>query len=403
MALWDSIVSAIGNLFSAPKVQSAWPSAPKPYYPSSQGAQVSSTPNYTQQIVKQNYPAPATPRPRIEPTGIAVQGPTYTAPGGGGSRVPSTTTAQPPIIPPTYPELPASNIQNAIKNIAKQIASVPAVQSLSPEIGKAGKALTKVGTTLKAPQIIPGGLGAAAQGWAGFNQGVGDVMRASKEKGLVPNVDAAMQEFARNANYYKDQLQQGNINTTDIWSQALSRAMNPMQAIFSNPSLWQRLLQQQTPVPPAPSGQILPSAASTAQGQILPSAAKTGAPVAASQGVIPSPLGGGRSAPIPSAVSNANLPANFQGLTRANVNPAVAQNITPEAIQAIGQLLLRGLLTNQSALTGLSPGLAQALWGAPTASSAFGGYAEGGSAVPEQERIKQPTNLPPTPIPLNVG
>jgi hypothetical protein len=121
-----------------------------------------------------------------------------------------------------------------------------------------------------------------------------------------------------------------------------------------------------------------------------------------SRGIMQAPIPTPRGSVVPSAIDSSTLPANMQGLSQSNVNPALASSITPEAIQSIGQMLLRNLLGNQSSLTSMSPGLAQALWGAPTMGSAFGGY-EGGAAVPSQTNIEQPKNLPPVPMALNQG
>jgi hypothetical protein len=105
---------------------------------------------------------------------------------------------------------------------------------------------------------------------------------------------------------------------------------------------------------------------------------------------------------VPSAVSSANLPANFQGLNSGNTNTGLTSQVTPQAIQSLGQMLLRSILGNQSSMNSMSPQLAQALWGAPTATSSFGGY-DSGQAVPSLNSISPSKNIPPTPQPLAMG
>lgn len=379
MAWWDPLISAVQSFFSPkPQVQSAWPIAPKPVY------QSTPTPSYTQQVSR-SYPSVA-PKPSVQSRGVAVQGPTYTAPSRGGSGTspsPAITQTPTPTPAPSSKPIPSSALQNVVKSITSSVS--PLAQEISPVIGKAGKALTTVGTALNAPQIIPGGLGAAAQGWAGFQQQV----EQARKQGWLPDIPAFMSGVSR----FGPATNSDTLN--QIWN--FVQGLRGGGSYIQTPNLWQTLPQGPTTPTGAPT--TLPGA--TQGGQTLPSAARIGAPQSATRGIVPSPVTTPRTGIVPSPTGTP-LPANFAGLNRGNVNPALAQAIPAEAIQSIGQLLLQSLLGNQSSLTGITPGLAQALWGAPTASMPFGGY-DASAAVPDQSRIKQPANLPPTPQGVAMG
>lgn len=354
-------------------------------------------------------PAPkSTPTPQVK--GVSVQGPTYTPNRVGGgvqsgsqSGVPSNTSAPPPYVPPVgqkvlFPGTTSGQlggIANTIANVAKNIVPVaaPLITSLQEHPGTVGKALTGFGTAIGAPQILPGGAGVEAQGWAGFQQAVEEAKKGS----FLQQLPEIMSQYSKRA-----QGLQGPEQVWGVFGDILNRIRNPQQGTVAQPNLMQ-VLQSREAIPTpstTPTGTLgrLPGISTSN----VPSAAKGGAPRAQSKGLIPSPSPSSRGGMVPSAVNAATLPANMANLTSRNVNPALASAITPEAIQSIGQLLLQSLLGNQSGLTGLSPGIAQALWGAPTANMPFGGY-DASAAVPDQERIRQPSNLPPIPGPIAQG
>lgn len=359
MALWDSLISAVSNFFSAPKTQTSWPTAPTPNYPSVN----KSTPSYSSQISKSSYSAPkSTPTPTMK--GVDVVTPSVGRSGGG---VPSSSSA---------PSVSAPSQGKILPQAASTVA-----EAAAPVVGKLGKGLTTVGTALKAPQIVPGGLGAKAQGWAGFQQAVEEAKRG----GFLGQLPEILSQYSKEAK---------GITPEQVWSlfgDITTKALNPF---YAKPTVLQPNLSQ-----------VLPQGSPSAAVSKLPGQ-KMGAPIRTSQtgvrSIVPSSTPTPRQGMVPSAVNNQTLPANMQGLTQSNVNPQLAQAITPEAIQSIGQMLLRSMLGNQSSLTSITPGLAQALWGAPNSTSAFGGY-EGGASVPDQQRISQPANLPPVPQPVAQG
>ena len=165
---------------------------------------------------------------------------------------------------------------------------------------------------------------------------------------------------------------------------------------YADPSLQQGLSQRDAAIAAAnsPAGKVKNLPTNTkGQTGVTPS----------TKGVIPSPLTGANKNMVPSAVSSANLPANMQGLNSGNTNPALTSQVTPEAMRSLGQMLLRSILGNQSSMNSMSPQLAQALWGAPTAGGgAFGGY-NADAAVPSQTSITPSKNIPLPTQPLAMG
>ena len=371
MSWWNNVVNAVQSYFS-PKttsnVSSVQNSSPVSTMSSVPGQYNAASKSYNAPLKTTSYSSP-----------VSSSRPSYSS---GGSSVPSNSSAPQPSISDGIP----TNIQNAKSAINRVIA---------PVVGKAGKALTTVGTALNAPQLKPGGLGAAGQDWAGFQE----ALKEAEKGGFIPQLPEAFKNFSESAS---------EISPEDVWnvfSESVRKAVNPQwgKSTILNPNLYQ-YLQNRLPANVRTGAAInLPGAAKTAAtGQILPTAAATGAPAETATSLIAPPIPSPRGAVVPSAVQPSTLPANMQNLTPTNVNVPLAKAITPEAIQSIGQLLLQSLLGNQSTLTSMSPGIASALWGAPTAGTSFGGY-EGGTAVPSQTSIKQPKNLPPLPAVLNKG
>jgi hypothetical protein len=403
MSWWNNVISAVQNYFS-----------PKPAVSNTVSNVQNSSPVSTMSSVpgqynaaSKSYNAPlktSSPAPSSTPSS-----PSYASSSGGSSsgnnNVPSSSGSSQGVSAPSILDGLSTNVENAKAAIARASA---------PIIGKASKALTTVGTALNAPQLKQGGLGAAGQNWAGFQE----IISEAERRNLAPQLNEALKQYAEATSKYSPELlkKSGIENYGDLGSQALTAisgqyglpdwlksAVSGLGKELTSTDLYRFLQQRQPSNVQTGAAGTLPGAAKTSTiGQILPSAAATGAPAQADVGIIPSPATTPRNAIVPSAVQSAALPANMQGLTSTNVNVPLAKAMTPEAIQSIGQLLLRSILGNQSTMSSLSPGLAQALWGAPTASSAFGGY-EGGAAVPSQTSISQPKNIPPLPAVLNRG
>lgn len=401
MSWWNNIVSAVKSYFS-----------PKPAVQNTVSNVQNSSPVSTRSSVpgqynaaSKSYNAPlktSSPAPSSTPSYSA---PSYANSGGGSNNVPSSSGSTQGVSSPSILDGLSTNVENAKAAITRASA---------PIIGKASKALTTVGTAFNAPQLKQGGLGAAGQNWAGFQE----LASEAEKRNLAPQLNEALKQYAEVASQYSPELlkRSGIENYGDLGSQALTAisgqyglpdwlksAISGLGKELASTDLY-RFLQQRQPsnVQTGAIGRLPGMAKTSATGQILPSAASTGAPAQADTGIIPSPATTPRNAIVPSAVQTAALPANMQGLTSTNVNVPLAKAMTPEAIQSIGQLLLKSILGNQSTMTSLSPGLAQALWGAPTAASSFGGY-EGGAAVPSQTSIEQPKNIPPLPAILNQG
>lgn len=378
MSWWNNIVNAVQSYFSPkPAVQSSAPSWNQ--ISSSLG---NNTPNLNGISTRGTSVAPVRRATQSStPRGVAVQGPTYSAPSGGGgnsggwsSNVPSSSGSAPqPYVPPT-----PSILSQGISDIKRFASGTPTERQ-----GMVGRGIDVAGTKLG--NILPEfNISEKLESQGGYQAKIDEAIR----NGWLQNIPEYMTGFQR----YGDQANQiFNWMQRNRGGGARIEQQNLLQRL-------QGMLLQPSNVKTGAAG-TLSGAAKTGA---VPDTAKTGAPAQVATGVVPSPVTTPRGAVVPSKVDTATLPANMQGLTSTSVNVPLAKAITPEAIQSIGQLLLTSLLGNQSPLTSLSPGIAQALWGAPTAASAFGGY-EGGAAVPSQTSIEQPKNLPPVPQALNQG
>lgn len=362
MSWFTNLVDSVKNYFSAPTTQTSWPSAPTPNYPSVK----QSTPSYSSQIQRQSYPSYSAPKstptissqPRISSGGGGVSGGSS---GGGNQSLPSNNSAPQPDI-----------LDRAASKIV-QFERAPLATTVGG-IGKIGQGIVR-GANIMGNNIQAGTAYTPATPEAPFSlfQGMQDI---------AGNPNLNIQDVI---DYLKKGA--GDVSGRTLWQSIPTKQM--LDSISNNR------------YPYNIAGTGISTSNLPGNQNNLPSSLQ-GASQRQAPGVVPSAVEGARGGMVPSGINAATLPANMQGLTQANTNPALTQNMTPEAIQSIGQLLLRSLLGNQSSLTSLSPGIAQALWGAPTASSAFGGY-EGGAAVPNQSRVSQPANLPPVPQPLATG
>ena len=342
MAFWDSLISAVKSYFTPAPVSK--PAAQPSPAPKTSNNYVSTNPalnKYASSAIK-NTPTPKT-------SGSSGGNKSGGSSGGGSSSgsLPSSGASTPT---PGNPSILSTGASTIAKEVQRKIGQIEKVGLPATVLGGLGKA----GTAVSSAVLGPGAMSRLGPGNTPFFEEVQNAM--------------------------------GTGDYGKLWKLITGTG----EALTKPGDVSGRTLQQSLPVnvPPAARGGQKP----------LPTAQSA---TGARQGSIVAPAVSNKGVPAP-ATSPANLPANMQGLNQSNVNPALAQNMTPEAVQSIGQLLLRSLLGNQSALTGLNPGIAQALWGAPTMGSSFGGY-DGGMTVPDQTRVQQPANLPPIPQPIAQG